>query len=198
MAYGLAVHGNLAVLVTPHQQHDARAVYLITFGLVTALVAWWRVRRLGWNATERLAGRSDGLAGGLVIGALLYAFVLAYLIYVPQGGFAGPFFLDLAWLTPLRVVALAVVPLAEFYFRGFLRPAVEARYGTGMSLPILTLAWALTFATPLLVLLPIGFALAEVDRRRPNGLTAATAVWVAWVALAATVAISPFVRSLFL
>jgi hypothetical protein len=48
------------------------------------------------------------------------------------------------------------------------------------------------------VLVPIGFALAEIDRRRPNGLTAVTAVWVAWVGLAATVAVSPFVRSLFL
>ncbi len=198
MTYGLAVHSNLAVLFTPHQQHDARAVYLIVFGLVTSLVAWWRVRRLGWNATERLAGRSDGFAGGLVVGALLYTVMLAYLLYVPQTGFAGPFFLDLAWLTPLRVLALAVVPLAEFYYRGFLRPAVEARYGAGMSMPIMTLAWALSFATPLLVLIPIGFALAEVDRRRPNGLTAVTAVWVAWVALAATVALSPFVRSLFL
>ena len=65
------------------------------------------------HAAERLAGRSDGLAGGLVIGALLYAVMLGYLIYVPQGGLAGPFFLDLAWLTPLRVVALATVPLAE-------------------------------------------------------------------------------------
>lgn len=47
MAYGLAVHDNLAVLFTPHQQHDARAVYLIAFGVVSAGVSWLRVRRLG-------------------------------------------------------------------------------------------------------------------------------------------------------
>jgi tetratricopeptide (TPR) repeat protein len=198
MAYGLAVHDNLAVLLTPHQQHEARAVYLIAFGLVTASVAAWRVRRLGWNAGERLVGRSDGLLGGLVLGALLYAVVLGYLMYRPASGVAGPFFLDLAWLTPLRVAALAVVPLSEFYFRGFLRPAVEARYGRMLALPLMALVWALAFGTPVVVLVPIGFALAEIDRRRPNGLTAVTAVWVAWVGLAATVAVSPFVRSLFL
>jgi hypothetical protein len=198
MAYGLAVHDNLAVLVTPHQQHEARAVYLIAFGLVTAAASAWRVRRLGWSVGERLAGRSDGLVGGLVVGALLYAVMLGYLMYRPEGGVAGPFFLDLAWLTPLRVAALAVVPLSEFYFRGFLRPAVEARYGRMLALPMMTLVWALAFGTPLVVLVPIGFALAELDRRRPNGLTAVTAVWVAWVGLAATVAVSPFVRSLFL
>jgi tetratricopeptide (TPR) repeat protein len=198
LAYGLAVHDNLAVLLTPHQQHEARAVYLIAFGAVTAAASAWRVRRLGWNPGERLVGRSDGLVAGLVVGALLYAVILGYLMYRPEGGLTGPFFLDLAWLTPLRVVALTVVPLSEFYFRGFLRPAVEARYGRMLALPLMTLVWALAFATPIVVLVPIGFALAEIDRRRPNGLTAVTAVWVAWVGLAATVAVSPFVRSLFL
>jgi tetratricopeptide (TPR) repeat protein len=198
MAYGLAVHDNLAVLLTPHQQHEARAVYLIAFGLVTATVSAWRVRRLGWNVGERLVGRSDGLLGGVVVGALLYAVMLGYLMYRPGGVLMGPFFLDLAWLTPLRVAALAVVPLSEFYFRGFLRPAAEARYGRLLALPLMTLVWALAFGTPIVVLVPIGFALAEIDRRRPNGLTAVTAVWVAWVGLAATVAVSPYVRSLFL
>jgi tetratricopeptide (TPR) repeat protein len=198
VAYGLAVHDNLAVLVTPHQQHEARAVYLIAFGLVTSLLAASRVRRAGRKPAEALVGRSDGLAAGLVLGAVVFAVMLGYLIYKPVGGLTGPFFLDLAWLTPLRVAALALVPLAEFYFRGFLRPAVEARYGRALALPIVALAWALAFATPIVVLVPIGFALAEVDRRRPNGLTAATALWVAWLGLAVGVAVSPFVRSLFL
>ena len=196
--YGMMAHGNLLALLTPHQQQEARAVYLIAFGLVTSLVAWQRVRAMGWKASERLVGQSDGLVGGVVLGALVYAVMLGFLVYVPRGGLAGPFFLDLAWVTPLRVAALVAVPLAEFYFRGFLRPALEQRYGVGLSLPVMTLVWALAFATPLLALVPIGFALAEVDRRRPNGLTAATALWVAWLALAATVVISPFVRSLFL
>jgi tetratricopeptide (TPR) repeat protein len=198
IAYGMAVHDNLAVLVTPHQQHEARAVYLIAFGLVTSLLAASRVRRAGRKPAEALVGRSDGLAAGLVVGAVVFAATLGYLIYRPATGLAGPFFLDLASLTPLRVAALALIPLAEFYYRGFLRPAVESRYGRSLALPIVALAWALAYATPLVVLVPVGFALAEVDRRRPNGLTAATALWVAWLGLAAAVALSPYVRSLFL
>ena len=198
IVYGVVVYDNLLALLTPQQQHEARSVYLIAFGLVTSLVAWQRVRALGWKASERLVGPSDGLVGGIILGALVFGVMLGYLVYLPRGGLAGPFFLDLASLTPLRVAALAVVPLAEFYFRGFLRPAVEHRYGVGLSVPIMTLVWALAFATPIVALVPIGFALAEVDRRRPSGLTAVTALWVAWLALAAAAVVSPFVRSLFL
>lgn len=198
VAYGVLVHENLLALLTPHQQHEARAVYLIGFAVTVAFASWWRVRTNGWDAGEVLLGRSDGLLSGVLVGALVFAAVLAYLLYVPRGGLAGPFFLDLASLTPLRVAALAAIPLAEPFFRGLLRPAASRRYGGPLTVAVVAFAWALAFATPLLVLVPVGFALAEVDRRRPNGLGAATALWVAWLALAAAVAVSPFVRSLFL
>jgi len=196
--FGVVVYGNLLALLTPHQQHEARAVYLIMFAVVASLLAWQRTRSLGWNAAERLAGNADGVAAGIVVGALVYAVMLGYLIYVPRGGWAGPFFLDLAWPTPLRFAALAVVPIAEFYFRGFLRPAIEERYGAGLGVVIMALVWSLAFATPMVALVPIGLALAEIDRRRPNGLTAVVALWVAWIGLGVTVLIAPFVRGLFL
>ncbi len=196
--YGVLLHQNLLVLLTPHQQHEARSVYLIVFALTVAGLSWWRVRRNGWDAGERLLGRSDGMLSGVLVGALVYGGFLAYLIYVPRGGAAGPFFLDLASLTPLRVAALAAIPLAEPFFRGVLRPAADHRYGGPLTVVVVGLAWALAFATPLLALVPAGLALAEIDRRRPNGLAAATALWVAWLGIAATVAVSPFVRSLFL
>ena len=198
LLYGVIVYGNLLALLTPHQRHEARAVYLIVFAATAALRAWQRSRALGWNAGRALVGRSDGLIGGIVLGARVYALMRASLIYVPRTGVAGPFFLDLAWLTPLRVAALAVVPFAELFFRGVLRPAVQERYGAGFALPILALAWALAFATPLAALIPLGFLLAEVDRRHPSGLVIATALWIAWVGLAATVVVSPYVRALFL
>lgn len=196
--YGVLVHENLLVLLTPYQQHEARSVFLIAFAVTLAALSWWRVRRNGWDAGERLLGRSDGVLSGVLVGALLYGGFLAYLIYVPRGGVVGPFFLDLASLTPLRVAALAAIPLAEPFFRGVLRPAATQRYGAPLAVVVVGLAWALSFATPLLALVPAGLALAEIDRRRPNGLAAATALWVAWLGIAATVAVSPFVRSLFL
>ncbi|MFN2322283.1 MAG: tetratricopeptide repeat protein [Trueperaceae bacterium] len=198
IVYGVLVHENLLVLLTPYQQHEARSVYLIVFAVTIAGLSWWRVRRNGWDAGERLLGRSDGVLSGVLVGALLYGGFLAYLLYVPRGGAAGPLFLDLASLTPLRVAALAAIPLAEPFFRGVLRPAASHRYGGPLTVTVVGLAWALTFATPLLALVPAGLALAEIDRRRPNGLAAATALWVAWLGIAATVAVSPFVRSLFL
>ncbi len=198
IVYGVLAHDNLLVLLTPFQQHEARSVYLIVFAVTIAGLSWWRVRRNGWDAGERLLGRSDGVLSGVLVGALLYGGFLAYLLYVPRGGAAGPFFLDLASLTPLRVAALAAIPLAEPFFRGVLRPATDYRYGGPLTVIVVGLVWALTFATPLLALVPAGLALAEIDRRRPNGLAAATALWVAWLGIAATVAVSPFVRSLFL
>ena len=198
IVYGVVVHDNLLVLLTPYQQHEARSVYLIAFAVTVAGLSWWRVRRNGWDAGERLLGRSDGVLSGVLVGALLFGGFLAYLLYVPRGGAAGPFFLDLASLTPLRVAALAAIPLAELFFRGVLRPAASRRYGGPLTVVVVGFAWALAFATPLLALVPAGLALAEVDRRRPNGLAAATALWVAWLGIAATVAVSPFVRSLFL
>jgi tetratricopeptide (TPR) repeat protein len=198
LVYGTLVHQNLLVLLTPHQQHEARSVYLIAFALTLALLSWWRVRRNGWDAGERLLGSSDGVLSGVLVGAVVYGAFLAYLLYAPRGGVTGPFFLDLASLTPLRVAALAALPLAEPFFRGVLRPAAARRYGGPLTVVVVALAWALSFATPLVALVPVGFLLAEVDRRRPNGLAAATALWVAWLGLAATVAISPFVRQLFL
>jgi hypothetical protein len=198
VVYGVLVHENLLVLLTPYQQHEARSVYLIVFALTVAGLSWWRVRRNGWDAGERLLGRSDGVLSGVLVGALLYGGFLAYLLYVPRDGLAGPFFLDLASLTPLRVAALAAIPLAEPFFRGLLRPAATRRYGAPLTVVVVGLAWALSFATPMLALVPAGLLLAEIDRRRPNGLAATTALWVAWLGIAATVAVSPFVRSLFL
>lgn len=198
LVYGSAVHGNLLVLFSPYLQHEARAVYLIAFGLTVAGLSWWRVRANGWDAARVLLGRSDGVLAGVLVGALVFGAMVAYLLYTPATAFAGPFFLDLASLTPLRIAALAVVPLAELGYRGLLRPAAERRYGSGPTVVIVALVWSLAYATPLLVLVPVGFALAELDRRRPNGLAAATTLWIGWLALAATVAVSPFVRSLFL
>lgn len=198
LIYTSLAYDNLLALLTPHQQHDARAVYLIGFGLTAAVLSWWRVRKNGWEASERLLGRADGALSGLLLGALIYAATLAYLLYLPRGGWAGTFFLDLVALTPLRVIALAVLPLSAVFFFGLLKPAAFRRYGSGFGAAVTSLALALSLATPLLLLLPVAALLTEADRRRPNPLSAMTALWVALLGLAATVGISPFVRSLFL
>lgn len=198
LIYTSLAYSNLLALLTPHQQHDARAVYLIGFGLTSAVLSWWRVRKNGWEPADRLLGRADGALSGLLLGALIYAATLAYLLYLPRGGWAGTFFLDLVALTPLRVIALAVLPLSAVFFFGLLRPAATRRYGSAFGLAVTAIALALSLATPLLLLLPVAIVLVEADRRRPNPLSAMTALWVALLGLAATVGISPFVRSLFL
>ena len=198
IVYGVVAHDNLLVLLTPYQQHEARSVYLIVFAVTVAGLSWWRVRRNGWDAGERLLGRSDGVLSGVLMGALVYGGFLAYLLYVPSGGAAGPFFLDLASLTPLRVAALAAIPLAELFFRGVFRPAASHRYGGPLTVVVVGSRGRSPSRPRCSRSCPAGLALAEVDRRRPNGLAAATALWVAWLGIAATVAVSPFVRSLFL
>ena len=198
LLYSVVVQNNLVALLTPLQRQDALAVYAITFAVVAGLLAWRRVARAGIDPASYLLGPSGQLVNGVLLGLALCGLMLAYLAFFPRGGLFGSFLFDLARPTPLVVAALALLPLAEFAFRGLLQPSLARRYGAGQAVGIVALVWAIAYGTPVLALVASGLALAEATRRKPGGLVAFVAVLVAWLSLLAFAVALPQVRGLFL
>ena len=198
LVYSVVVQNNLVALLTPLQRQDALAVYAITFAVLAGLLAWRRVARAGIDPASYLLGPSGQLVNGVLLGLALCGLMLAYLALFPRGGLFGSFLFDLARPTPLVVAALALLPLAEFAFRGLLQPSLARRYGAGQAVGIAGLLWAIAYGTPVLALVASGLALAEVTRRKPGGLTAFVAVLVAWLSLLVFAVALPQVRGLFL
>lgn len=197
LAYSSLVYQNLFALVTPLQQGEARAVYFIAFALVAAGLAWQRARQAGVDPIERLLGKSDQLALGLLVGVGIVGLVIAFLTYTDASGIFGTFFLDLSRPTTLTVVALALIPLSELYFRGILYPALSRRYSASLAVIATGLVWAIAFGTPVILLAVIGIGLTQLHRQRGNALTVLAALLVGWVGLLIAAVVSPAVRSLF-
>ena len=198
LLYSAFVQNNMLALVTPLQRQDALAVYAIVFALVAALLAWRRVKRAGIDPGGYLLGPSGSLVNGVLLGLALCALMIAYLVFVPRGGVFGHFLFDLARPTPLTVAALALLPLAEFAFRGLLQASLRRRYEPAHALPIVALVWAIAYGTPMLALVLAGFGLGVATRNQPGALVAFVAVLVGWLTLLAFAVALPQVRGLFL
>ncbi len=198
LLYAAFVQQNLLALFTPLQRQDTLAVYAIVFALTAALLTWRRVRRAGLDPSSYLLGPTGSALNGVLLGLALCGVTIAYLALVPRGGVFGPFLFDLARPTPLVVAALALLPLAEFTFRGLLQPSMTRRYGSGNAIAAMALLWAIVYGTPVLALVIGGLGLAEGTRRQPGALVAFLAVLVGWLTLLALTAALPQVRGLFL
>ncbi len=198
LLYAAFVQQNLLALFTPLQRQDALAVYAIVFALTAALLSWRRVRRAGLEPSSYLLGPTGSALTGVLLGLGLAALIIAYLALFPQGGVFGGFLFDLARPTPLVVAALALLPLAEFAFRGLLQPSMMRRYGSGNAIAAMALLWAIVYGTPVLALVVAGLGLAEGTRRQPGALVAFLAVLVGWLTLLGLAAALPQVRGLFL
>lgn len=198
LVFSLVVYDNLLAVLTPLQQTDVRAVFLLVFTVVLVLLTWRRVARNGWDAVEQLLGSGEQTLAGIGLGLLLLVATLAYLAYLPLGGFLGPFYLDLSRLTPLVVAAVVLLPLTELFFRAFVIPPLARRYDAAIAVVGSAGLYALVLVTPVLLLFAIGLSLAAVFRRRSNGITPLVAQLVFHLGLVLAVALSPWVRSLFL
>lgn len=198
MTYGVLIYENALAILTPLQATEVRAVLLIAFSLIVTLMTIRTVRAKGWDAFERLLGSGEQIPLGIVTGLLMVAALLAYLVYKPEGPWLGGFFLDLSRLTPTLVIAMALLPLTELLFRAFAFPALSKRYDETIALIVSGSLSAVVLVTPLPVLLLFGLVLAEIFRRRGNGLTLLVAQFVFFLGLVLAVAFSPWARSLFL
>ena len=198
LVYSLAVYNNALAFLTPLQEGDVRAVFLIALSLLLVGLTWRRASMNGWDPVERLLGSGEQAMAGIGLGIVLLAAVLAYLSYAPRGGLLGPFYLDLTHLTPLVIAALVLLPLTELFFRAFLIPPLRRRYDAGIATIASAALYGLTLVTPVALLFVFGLALAEVFRRRSNGITPLLAQLVLNVGLVLAVVFSPWARSLFL
>ncbi len=198
LVYSVVVYHNALAIATPLQGTQVRAVFLVALAVLLLVLAWRRVSMLGWDAFERLLGSAEQAATGIVLGLVLLAVVLGYLAYLPRGGLLGPFYLDLTTLTPLVVAAMVLLPLTELFFRAFLIPPLRRRYDAGIATVASAALYGLVLGTPVALLFVVGVALAEVFRRRSNGITPLLAQLVLNVGLVLAVAFSAWARSLFL
>jgi len=198
LLYSALLQTNVLALFTPLQRQDALAAYMIGFSLSAAGLSWWRLRRAGIEPSATLLGPRGSAPIGVLLGFGVAAVVLAYLAFVPRGGVMGPFMFDLARPTPLVVAALALLPLAEFAFRGLLQPRLTQRYGAAWAVALMALVWAIFLGTPVAALLVIGAGLAAVTRSHRGALPATLALLVGWLTLLAASTLVPAVRGLFL
>lgn len=195
--YGAVRYENLLALLTPVQDSDTRAVFFSAFSLMAVWGAWRRVSVNGWNPSAALLGDGERLPAGMLLGMVMLAATLAYRAYVPPGILRAEFFLDLAHLTPAVALAMALIPLAEIFFRPFAFPALEYRYGGGPAVLLTAGLSALLFATPPLLLLAFGLMLAVVYRRTRSGMITLAAQLTLHLGLLAAAFLLPWARSLF-
>ncbi len=195
--YGVVRFENPLVLLTPVQATNAWALFFITLSVMLALLSWHRVQANGFDPMDALVGSSDKALYGVGWGLLMLAAFIAYLHYDPFDGALGGFYLDLVQLTPYVVAAMILVPLAELFFRAMLVPPVARRYDGRIAVLVSATLYAIVFGTPVALLLLFGLLLADMTRRRKNGIEALLAQLTLHVGLVIAVAVSPFVRSLF-
>ncbi|MEJ2667519.1 MAG: tetratricopeptide repeat protein [Deinococcales bacterium] len=198
LVYSLVVYHNALALATPLQDTQVRAVFLIALSVLLVVLTWRRVSMHGWDVFERLLGSGEQAATGVALGVLLLAGMLAYLAYAPRGGLLGPFYLDLTTLTPIVVAAMVLLPFTELFFRAFFVPPLKRRYDAGIATVASASLYGLVLGTPVALLFVFGVVLAEVFRRRTNGITPLLAQLVVNVGLVLAVAFSAWARSLFL
>ncbi|HZW27702.1 MAG TPA: tetratricopeptide repeat protein [Trueperaceae bacterium] len=197
VAYGEFVHGNPLAIVTPVQATDAWALFFITLSVFLVLLSWRRASITGHDPMESLVGSSRQPLNGVGLGLLFLAALLAYLHFDPFEGALGGFYLDLVQLTPYVVAAMILVPLAEVFFRGFAFPSLARRYDKRSATVVSAVLYALTFGTPVALLLVFGLVLADGFRRRPNSTEPLIAQLTLHVGLLVAVSVSPWARSLF-
>lgn len=194
--YGLVRYDNVLAFLTPPLAGETRALFVLVLAVTLALLAWRRVQANGFDALETLLGPGHVIYG-LGWGILFLAATLAYLHYVGGGGAFGRFYLDYVRNTPLVVAAALLVPLSEIYFRSFVIPPFTRRYDATIATVGSAALYALTFGTPLVLLLPFGLLLADAYRRRRSGWEVLVAQLTLHVGLLVAAQVSPWVRALF-
>lgn len=195
--YGLIRYGNPVALLATGVSGEAKALFLLTTGVMLALLSWRRVQANGFDALETLLGNSRYLLNGIGWGVLFLIVTIAYLHFLPFDGALGRWSLDYLQATPLLVAAALLVPLSEIYFRPFLLTPFVRRYDNLIATAASGVLYALVFGTPIILLLPFGFLLADAYRRRRSGWEPLAAQLTLHLGLLVATAVLPWVRALF-
>ncbi len=197
-AFSILRYNNFLAMATPWQSNEVRAVFVLVLTLMLASTAVWRATRNGWDPVERLIGSIDQSPVGILSGVVLLVAALAYLAFAPRFGLDGSYYLNLAKLTPLIIAAAILLPLSELYFRAFVMPPLIKRYDRSLAFFIAAALSALSFASPLFLLIAVGLLLSEVFRRTNSGVNPLIAQLVLNFGLIMAVQFVPWVHGLFL
>lgn len=197
-AFSILRYNNFLALATPWQGNEVRAVFVLALTLMLAFTAVWRSTRNGWDPVERLIGSIDQSPLGVLSGVVLLGAALAYMAFAPRFGLDGSYYLNLAKLTPLIIAAAILLPLSELYFRAFVMPPLIKRYDRSLAFFIAAALSALSFASPLFLLIAVGLLLSEVFRRTNSGVNPLIAQLVLNFGLIMAVQFVPWVHGLFL
>lgn len=198
LVYSVVIFQNVMAIATPLQAADVRAVFFITFAVLSTLLSIRSVQRNGWDPAERLLGEPTQILNGALVGLVFLAAMLGYLAVRPTDSILGPFFLDLTRTSPLVVAALVLLPLSELFFRAYAYPALERRYDRTIATAVTTGLYSLVLLTPVIVLFVFGLVLSETFRRWRSGVVPVVTLIVFHLGLVVAVAVSPWARSLFL
>jgi tetratricopeptide (TPR) repeat protein len=196
--FSILRYNNFLAMATPWQSNEVRAVFVLILTLMLAFTAVWRATRNGWDPVERLIGSIDQSPVGILSGVVLLVAALGYLALAPRFGLDGSYYLNLAKLTPLIIAAAILLPLSELYFRAFVMPPLIKRYDRSLAFFIAAALSALSFASPLFLLIAVGLLLSEVFRRTNSGVNPLIAQLVLNFGLIMAVQFVPWVHGLFL
>jgi hypothetical protein len=184
---GYLFKGNFLALFTPVQRDLARAIFYSVLGLVLAVNSILAARRLGWKPMEQLLAKpqgKDSAAEALAVGVALIAATLGYQYLTLSIPAIHQYHLSFNFLSsPLVVVPVLLLPLAEVFFRAFAVVPMEKRYGRGIGYSILVLLYAIAIAAPLPLLLVVAALLLFISDRAKSAQGALIAQYICYIGL---------------
>ncbi len=198
LLFSLLRYNNYLAFLTPIQDAEVHAVFIISFVVIVSSMSFWRVQKNGWDAFEKLIGSAESITTGFIGGIILLAASIAYLKYLPDSGWFGEFYLNFYRLTPLVLAAAILLPFSQIFFSSFVIPALERRYTLPIAIIIAATLFALVLTQPLILLLATGLLTAEIFRRTNSGFNPIVMHLVLNIGLILGASFFPFVKNLFL
>lgn len=197
LIFSLIRYNNYLAFITPLQNTEVHAVFLICFALIVTGMSIWRAQKNGWDPVEKLLGSGQALGTGLLAGIVLLAACIAYLKYLPDSGWFGEFYLSIYRLTPLLIAAVILLPFSQLFFSSFVIPSLERRYNSTLAVIISATLFSLVLVQPLLFLLAAGIITGEIFRRTQAGINTVAMHLILNIGLLIGVSFFPFIKTLF-
>jgi tetratricopeptide (TPR) repeat protein len=195
---GKLLYGNYLALFTPVQGDVARDLFFGFFAITLLGLSWYTTQRNGWKAAQLLIGKfsPSQIAEGIVLGVVITVLTLGYQYGAKTLHFTG-FYLHLEYWRLSALLPILLLPLTEIFFRAFAVFPIEKRYGQTLGAVVLVLLFAVTFASPVILLVFIGAGVLYYTNREKSVIPAIIGQLVFYVALVFLLSV-PIVRTWFL
>jgi hypothetical protein len=161
-------------------------------------LSWYTTRKNGWDARKLLIGAVSPtlIVEGLVVGIGISALAVAYQ-YVAKFLHLSGFYLHLEYWRVTALIPIVLLPLTEIFFRSFAVFPIEKRYGQTAGAVVLVLLFAVTFASPIILLVLIGAGVLYYTNREKSVIPAIVGQLVFYLVLLALLNV-PIIRAWFI